>query len=144
MKKAKALKSLFYLMTTGLVSLFVAQSSLANVAVWQPLAMNPAFQGVHITSPGVVPSMINTLVFPETKNIESKQIWVGKEGLMFHVWARESLQTKTIPFIKEDLPYMEGIKKLMLRVALQILIQDNVALPLKSNLLAASLIRRSA
>jgi len=144
MKKAKALKSLFYLMTAGLVSLFVAQSSLANVAVWQPFAIKPAFQGVRMHSPGVVQSMMNGLVFPETKTIESKEIFVRGEGLMFHVSARESLQTKTIPFIKEDLPYMEGIKKLMLRVALQILIQDNVALPLKSNLKAASLIRRSA
>ncbi len=117
-------------LATGLVSLFVTQTSLAQVSFFIPFKA----QSIQLTQqPLMSHSVMNRVAFTGSKEVESKQIWVGKADLLFHIEARESLKSVQSPLFQLSRESKDLFKKMAYRVVLQILLQNEVMAPLKQD-----------
>lgn len=130
MKLKRCRNKIVSVITFGLVSLFVSQTSFAQIAFFATFSKQP----VSFTQqPLIQHTLLNQVAFSQLKEIASKQMWVGNEELLIHIEARESL--KTIKNSLFSLPEIDKSKwqQLFLWALLQMILEEELARPLKQD-----------
>lgn len=134
----------FQLLAAGLMSLYLAQTSAANLAFFQPQTLNkPNTPLTAAAQNAVIPALVHSFAFPAERKIESKQIWVG-EKVLFQVTARKSLTSTTLPVSKKFAKQIRWAKDLGLRISLLVILQSEKALPLRRDFSGSARLNRSA
>lgn len=129
--------------TICILSLFAAQSGLAQVPVFVPF-MKPAPVELKVVQPKISHTFINQALFNEETEVAAKQMWVGSADLLFHIEARESLKTVRGSFFKLPKGFLEEMERIFYAVSLRVILQEETILPHQQNLEAVKTLNHSA
>lgn len=142
MKKLKSFKFFFSLVVVSVASLFLTQTSLAQISLFAPFVQQPMPWTTQ--QPVISHTVVNQIAFSDVSEIESKQIWVGNKDLVFHVEARESLKSVQSPLFQLSKSSRDLIKKMAYRFLLQVILSDEKSVPLQQDMMGTHQLNKSA
>ncbi len=142
MKKLKSFKIFFSLVGVSVASLFLTQTSLAQISLFAPFVQQP--MPWTAAKPLVSHTVINQIAFSDVSVVESKQIWVGDQDLVFHVEARESLKSVQSPLFQISKSSRDLMKKMAYRFLLQVILSDEKLAPLQQDMTGTHQLNKSA
>ena len=142
MEKLKSFKILFSFVVLSVASLFLTQTSLAQISLFAPFVSQPI--PFKTEQSFISHTVVNQIAFSEVSEIASKQMWVGNKDLVFHVEARESLKSVQSPLFQFSKSSRDLIKKMAYRFLLQVILSDEKSAPLQQDMTGTYQINKSA